>query len=95
MSSYGKGHDLLGRLIECTLGLKEKLKDLSLFTLLLLLEKVSLYSKDWLGTHGTAQAVLELEKSGYSDLDLPFKAISYLTEQVVSPFFGEMILVNC
>lgn len=39
MSSYGKGRDLLGRLIECTLGLKEKLKDLSLFTLLLLLEK--------------------------------------------------------
>lgn len=57
--------------------------------------KVSLYSKDWLETYDTAQAVLELEKSGYSDLDLPFKAISYLTEQVVSPFFGEMILVNC
>lgn len=43
LSSYGKGRDLLGRLIECTLGLKEKLKDLSLFTLLLLLEKESPY----------------------------------------------------
>lgn len=51
-----------------------------IYTFVAVGKRISLYSKDWLGSHGTAQAVLELEKSGYSDLDLPSKAISYLKE---------------
>lgn len=67
-----------------------------LFTFFLfLLERVSFYSRGWLETHDIAQAALEPENSGCSDLDLSSKVISCLTEQMVSPFFWEMRLVNC
>lgn len=60
------------------LGLKEKLKDLYLYLHFCCYWRVSLYSKVWLETRDTVQAVLELEKSGCSNLNLPSKAISCL-----------------